>query len=379
MTREKWVGLFFFIGLILLALLSFFIDDEGKVFSGGYKKKYFALLDNVGQVSKGSIVRMAGTGVQIGRVDGIDLWPLEDEDRYTLKMNFSIKEDFEVATDSEVQLAMTTLLQGMHLEITPGSPGAKPLDTGSEVAVGKSADLMGTVAALGDTLEKLGDGGLGRMLLGSEGMEDVGKILGTLASDGGLGTWVLGESGQEKLEPALEDLRKTAENIRKGTETEGKGTLARILHDEELGANVEVIVGDLREAMKGVRTFATDISEGKGVIARLTQDEELGKKVDDIVTDIRDVMADLRGGKSALSRIISDEGLGNARARAVTSIADFAENLATGEGTIARLINDPDLFTEIKRLVVQAREAVEDAREAAPISAFSSVLFGAIQ
>jgi phospholipid/cholesterol/gamma-HCH transport system substrate-binding protein len=377
MSREKWVGLFFFVGLVLLALLSFVIDDEGKLFSGGYKKRYFALLDNVGQVSKGSIVRMAGTGVQIGRVDEIELWPLKEENRYTLKMHFSIKDDFKIAKDSEVQLAMTTLLQGMHLEITPGSPGADELDPGSEVAVGKAADLMGTVAALGDTLEKLGDGGLGKMLLGSKGMEDVGEILGNLASDGGLGKWVLGKEAQGKLDPALDDLRKAAENVRKGTE--GKGTLARILHDEELGSNVDAIVADLRETMKGVRTFAADISEGKGVIARLAQDEELGKKLDEVVTDVRDVMADIRGGKSALSRIISDEDLGTQLGRAVKSLADFAENLATGEGTIARLVNDPELFTEAKRLIFQAREAVEDAREAAPISAFSSVLFGAVQ
>lgn len=375
MGREKWVGLFFFVGLALLGLLSFAIDDEGKVFSGGYTKKYFALMDDVGQVSKGSIVRMAGTGVQIGRVDGIDLHPLED--RYTLKLRFSIKDEFKIAEDSEVQLAMTTLLQGMHLEITSGTPGAADLKPGSEVGVGKAADLMGTVAALGETLEKLGDGGLGRMLLGVEGMENVGGILGNLASDGGLGKWVMGETAYKKLEPTVEDLRKTLENVRKGTE--GQSTVARLLHDEDLGRRVDETITDLREGVKGLRSFATDISEGEGLIARLAKDEEFSKKVDDIVTDIRQVTADLREGKSLLSRLISDEELGEKLDRVVTSIAEFSESLVRGEGSVARLINDPELYNELRRLVFQTREAVEDAREAAPISAFTSVIFGAFQ
>ena len=68
MTKEIWVGLFFIGGLFLAATLTFMIDDEGHLFTKGYKLKYNIQMDSVGQVNVGSIVRLAGTGIKIGRV-----------------------------------------------------------------------------------------------------------------------------------------------------------------------------------------------------------------------------------------------------------------------------------------------------------------------
>ena len=70
-----------------------------------------------------------------------------------------------------------------------------------------SGTLMDTVAGLGETLEKLGDGGLGKMLLGNRGLEQVGEVLNQVAQDGGLGKWILGKKAQENLEPTIEEVR----------------------------------------------------------------------------------------------------------------------------------------------------------------------------
>ncbi len=79
-----------------------------------------------------------------------------------------------------------------------------------------------------------------------------------------------------------------------------------------------------------------------------------------------------------LARLISDEEMGNQLKTTIASMATFTEGLAKGEGTIARLINDPDLYVQLKKFVTQAGEAVEDAREAAPISAFTGILFSGV-
>ncbi len=376
-SKELWVGLFFFVGLFLLFVLAMRVDDEGHIFGGKYGAQYHAIMPKTGTIGPGSIVRMAGTGIRVGRVDKVELEDLQD--RYEYRVTFSIDAAFKVRKDARVKLAMTTLLQGMHIEITPGSPGAELLEPGSRVTTGVSGDLMETLAGLGDTFKDLGKGGLGKMLLGDEGFANIGKVLDTLASDGGLGKWILGDKAQNDLEPTIADLRKTVENVRKATDSESEGTVARLLHDDKLGGKVDGIITDLGESMKGVRKFAADIAGGKGVIARLASDEKLGGKLDAIVTDIRAVTADLRGGKSALSLLVSDEEMGKQLKSTIASIAKFTEGLASGEGTLAQLINSPDIAVELKRLLSQAREAVEDAREAAPIAAFTSILFGAIQ
>ncbi len=379
MTKEIWVGLFFILGIVIAASLTFMIDDEGHLWTKGYTLRYNIQMDSVGQVNEGSIVRLAGTGIKIGRVDKISPVPNAKSDGYDLKLSLSLKEQFKPKVDSEARLAMTTLLQGMHVEISLGSPGAEPLEQGKFITVVKSKSLMDSIASIGDVVEKLPDGGLGRMLLGVEGLERVGKVLQQLSSDGGLGKWILGTPAQKNLEPTIAELRSTVENFRKATDEGHGGTIARLMHDSSLGEKVDGTLTDVRESMKGVRKFAADISEGKGAIARLASDEELGAKLDGIVTDLRSVAADLRKGKSALAKLISDEKMGNDLAVAVAGISKFADELANGEGTIQQLLRDPDVANELKKLVGGAREAIEDAREAAPISAFTSILFGALQ
>jgi ABC-type transporter Mla subunit MlaD len=382
MSRYVWVGLFFFVGVFLLIVMSMRVDDEGHVFKGEYRNKYTTVMKKIGTVGQGSLVRMAGTGIRIGRVEGVDL--KEVDEHYEYELTFSVKDkvnglEVKIREDSVAKLAMTTLLQGMHLEITPGTPRGKPLPVGGNVTSVEAGSLMETMANMGDAFKDLGDGGLGRMLLGKDGAEKVSNVLGRIDQDGGLGKWVLGNEAQNDLGPAITELRKTLENARKGTEVEGKGAIARLLHDEKLGENLDVTIADLRESVKGLRKFTTDISEGKGAIARLASDEKLGESLDGMITDLRAVAGDLRGGKSMLARLISDEDMGKQLKGTIENLATFADGLAKGEGTLARLINDPELYVEASRLVTGMAEAVEDAREAAPISAFTSMLFGAIQ
>jgi len=194
MTKERWVGLFFFVGLFLLGLLTFMVDDEGHIWTKK-GKQYKTLLPNTAQIGVGSLVRQAG--LKAGRIDKTEVVDVDGE-HYEVEVTFTILKPFEVKTDSVATLEMATLLQGMYLSVTPGSVGADVLPEGSLVARGTSSDLMSTVAKLGDTLEGLKDGGLGRMALGKEGFEKIGKILDTLAEDGGLGKWILGKDAQEK-------------------------------------------------------------------------------------------------------------------------------------------------------------------------------------
>lgn len=370
-SRELWVGLFFFTGLFLMGWLTFKVDDEGHIFAKGARTAYKARFDKFAGIGEGSLVYMAG--LEIGNVRKIELVPAEG--RHEVEVTVSIKDEFKVREDSEITVEMITILQGQRLVISPGSPGSPVLPEGSQIKTGRSGDLMDVVAELQDVLAGLkGEGALGRSLLGAEGFKDIGEVLDTLSQDGGLGRWVLGE---KDLDPTIAELRKTLENVRRGTE--GQGTIARLLHDEELGGKFDSIVTDLKGTMKGVRSFADGLDKGKGTLARLAHDEELGEKLDGIMTDLRGVAGELRASKGTLWRLINDEELGQKVDDALGGLAVFAKNLSSGEGALAKLTSDPELFDEIMKLIVQARETVEDAREAAPISLFSSILFGALQ
>ena len=61
----------------------------------------------------------------------------------------------------------------------------------------------------------------------------------------------------------------------------------------------------------------------------------------------------------------------------LVAIRSISESISEGEGTLGRLVRDAKLYDETTLLVEDIRAAVDDLREASPITSFGSVLFGA--
>ncbi|MBN2560002.1 MAG: hypothetical protein JXQ75_03630, partial [Phycisphaerae bacterium] len=56
---------------------------------------------------------------------------------------------------------------------------------------------------------------------------------------------------------------------------------------------------------------------------------------------------------------------------------EVATKLNSGEGTLGKLAQDDELYEEAKRLLHELRATVDDFRETAPITTFTSIFFGA--
>ena len=61
----------------------------------------------------------------------------------------------------------------------------------------------------------------------------------------------------------------------------------------------------------------------------------------------------------------------------MSSIRSISEQISSGQGTLGKLVRDDRLYDETALLVEDMRAAIDDLREASPITSFSSVLFGA--
>ena len=61
---------------------------------------------------------------------------------------------------------------------------------------------------------------------------------------------------------------------------------------------------------------------------------------------------------------------------AMANIRDVTDKLTQEEGALGILINDKAVGVRLRRIFTQVSRALEDAREAAPISSFVQVLFG---
>jgi phospholipid/cholesterol/gamma-HCH transport system substrate-binding protein len=114
--EQVFVGMFVIVAASLLVLTVFALTG---VFASS-TRTFHAKFHDVAGVEPGATVRYEG-GPKIGRVERLKIDP---SDSSLMDMEFSVKNDIPVKTDSRVAILSFSPLGDNHLEVKAGSPGA---------------------------------------------------------------------------------------------------------------------------------------------------------------------------------------------------------------------------------------------------------------
>jgi phospholipid/cholesterol/gamma-HCH transport system substrate-binding protein len=131
--------------------------------------------------------------------------------------------------------------------------------------------------------------------------------------------------------------------------------------------------------MASFRNIAARIEKGEGTLGKLVTDEALYKDLREASSGIAKLARKINSGEGTLGRLVADPGLYDELRGAARSLASVMRKIDGEQGSLGKLVNDDTLYLEASRFLREAREAVEDAREQAPITAFGSVIFAAFQ
>jgi phospholipid/cholesterol/gamma-HCH transport system substrate-binding protein len=289
--EQAFVGLF-----VLIAVAVLF----GTVFavSGAYGRpttKFHAYFPFAGGLEPGATVRYAG-GPKVGRVDSIQLDP---QNPARLDVVFSVQSDLPIKTDSNVKIMSMSPLGDNHLEIYPGSAQAPRAASGAALPSLKYVDFNALTAQLNDLnpqaqelLRNLND----RASEVKETIARVNDLLGpqnranlaaTIANARGMleenrpqiKTTLLNVNAvSEKLQPLLEDFRKTSEQANQ--------TLNHV--DAMVGENR----ADVRQAVVELRRTLTNMTDAT---ARLDQTLDVNSEnIDELLDNMRHVTENLK-------------------------------------------------------------------------------------
>jgi phospholipid/cholesterol/gamma-HCH transport system substrate-binding protein len=121
--EQVWVGLFVIIAATLLIVTVFVLTGA----FAGSAKTFHARFHNVAGLDQGATVRYEG-GPKIGRVEKVVIDP---NDPSLLDMQFSVKSDLPIKTDSHVAILSFSPLGDNHLEIKAGSAAAARAPSGA--------------------------------------------------------------------------------------------------------------------------------------------------------------------------------------------------------------------------------------------------------
>ena len=360
--RQLLLGIFFIVALSILAFYTLFLTDIHLFSQPTLETVYFP--DAYG-LRKGDQVRAAG--VRIGRVSSLNFDGNAPPERQ-IRAVLSLDEDVELLVGARITIKESTLLGGRHVDIYPGEFGGPPLERDPQGA------LYGTVER--NPIQALAE--LGKLF--TDNRENVKNSLTNLeeviadvrAGRGTIGRLLGDDQMAQDLADGIASLRASAAEIRAG-----EGTLGALIYDAELADSVRNMVDNL-EAM------VADIRAGQGLAGRLIYDDKLGDDVQRGVDAAANVAERIDRGEGVIGRLVADEELGLKFADIIGNVDEasgdlqaITAQLRSGDGTLGKLVMDEELYDKALTSVQLLNRSLEDYREAAPVTAFTVVLFAA--
>ena len=136
---------------------------------------------------------------------------------------------------------------------------------------------------------------------------------------------------------------------------------------------------------------ADRVERGEGMVGKLlSSDDTVYNDLKDTMANAKEISAkvnrdkmfdDLEAGIAAFRKAAEEfdaKGMSEKGAALLADLGVVAERLKNGEGTLGRLSNDPELYDEVKGLMKDVREIVDNYRDTTPISTFTSLATGAL-
>jgi phospholipid/cholesterol/gamma-HCH transport system substrate-binding protein len=392
-AKQLILGLFFIVAIGMLAVYTLFLTDMDLF---GTPTRIEAQFPEAHGLRDGDPVMVSG--MRLGRVKSIVYDPQAAADR-RIHVVMHLTMPLEIRAGHSVLIEETTLLGGRNINIDPGPAGAAAVDLASY------GPLRGTIAP--NPMEALKDAGA----VIAENRERLGNVMDNLATitdevrkgKGPIGRLFQDEALAVSLTAGVNDFAGTMKEAREtfADIRAGKGTLGSLLNDEQMYES-------LKQSVDNFAALSSDLRSGQGVFGKLVYDQEfadrLAGELDQAVRNVRLLSEDLQGGKGTLGLLLKDETFARDIMRISSELADqrgtigkmiftsdlydkliaISDDVRTvvgavreKQGSLGELIMNKELYNEVLTAVRLLNRSLEDYREAAPVSTFTSVFFGA--
>ena len=326
------VGVFMLTVLLLMGYFTIVISGVD-VLSGRHRVPVRVAFSQVGGLKDRDNVMYRGT--KVGVVERVEVTPSNLVVTARIDSNVILREGYSATVCS------LSMLGGTYLRLDEGE--------------GESLDLETT---------------LFRGVTPTDWMEDLRQIASTVngfVSGPEIGVIVTNAvEASEKAREFAEDAKRMADDV--------KAFIDKANHF----ADKAVAVADRVERGEGMvgKLLSSDDTVYDDFKETMANAKEISAKVN------RDkVFDDLEAGIAAFRKAAEEfdaKGMSEKGAALLADLGVVAERLKNGEGTLGRLSNDTELYEEVKGLMKDVRQIVDNYRDTTPISTFTSLATGAL-
>ncbi|KUO63669.1 hypothetical protein APF79_00240 [bacterium BRH_c32] len=257
------LGIFIFIGTILLVVSIFLIGSKESLFVSTIKiKTYFEAIEGL---KAGAPVRLSG--YDIGNVSSIEL---SDDNSGRVLVVLDIQDDMRhlIRLDSEAAVETEGIVGRKLVTITPGSPN---LDIVQDYGFIKAKSPLNISAVIDEAKQTLGY----LKVIAEDFSEMTAKVN---RGEGTLGKLI----NDDQLYNATVSITKTADKSLDSLTTKFSEISDYIV---SFGENLKSIIKNADETMISVKNIVTSIENGEGVAGALLKDERMTDSVKSMITN----------------------------------------------------------------------------------------------
>jgi len=360
--RQLLLGIFFIVALSILAFYTLFLTDIHVFSRPILMTVYFS---DANGLREGDPVQFLGA--RVGRVRELQADGAA-ETRKRIRTVLSLDRELELLEDATITIRESSLLGGRHVFIDPGTFGGPRLEPAPDGAYYGRVQ-KNPIASLGD---------LGTLL--NENRQSITNFLTnleTISTDiknarGLVGKLIVDETMAADARNFVANLSQASDKMKSG-----EGLLGALIYDPNLKSSIT-------NTLDRLDRIGSDLESQKGVLGSLIYDAALRDRVTQGIDSFANVGAKLDRGEGTLGRLLSDDQLGQELDQVVANLKAASDDMKTitaavrgGQGSLGKLLADDGLYNQAERAVALLTRSLEDYREAAPITSFTSVLFAA--
>jgi phospholipid/cholesterol/gamma-HCH transport system substrate-binding protein len=393
MTTKRTIllGLFFLGTLGILGYYTLFLTEFSPFKDKPELRVYFSETNGL---REGDPVLVAG--MRWGRVKRMTFDPGAPNDR-RIVLTVALNDPLALRRSATIEIRDATVLGGKNVWIDPGPSNDVPMPADAELFGKVSGGLLDRV----NELVANSEAGIGRILA------DVEEVTQALkGGQGVLGRLIVDQELADELELALRAARRTLEDAMAiaGDARAGKGTVGRLLTDDALYVDLAASAKKLSGLMDEATKLAGEARQGQGVLGLLVSDTTLAREIAETGHAINSIVKKIDEGRGLAGVLVNDEAVAEdvrntigavargegtigalfVRPEVYDNVRSITEDLAvvtsqlrSGQGSLGRLFMEDEIYQEVKRALQIVSRSLEEYREAAPITTFTSVFFSA--
>jgi phospholipid/cholesterol/gamma-HCH transport system substrate-binding protein len=330
------VGVMAIAAMIILVVLIFLLTGNQGFFKS--RNTLVTYMDDSAALAASSPVRL--NGILIGKVKTVKLSG-ENRPNRIVRIDLEIEDRFfpEIPIDSVAAIGAENLLGTKFINIKKGKAN-EVVKPGAEIAsldVREFDDVVqqgySILTALQGTLKKVDD------------------IVATVqVGKGTIGKLLVDEELYNKVVTIADDVRKVSATL-----ASDKGTIGKLIYDDKL-------YGDIRNSLARVDTLMEGLQQGQGTAGKLLKDPALYDETQKTIAEVRRLIDDLNAGKGSAGKLLKSDELHTRIVGTIGRVDRTIDILNSGQGTLGQLLVNPSLYDSLNGTTQEVRGLMQDFR-----------------